>query len=170
MAELYKIVGELYKNPVPSMPIIKEIHKEEKVQDIWGVKDLTPVPYLKAGNIRRKIKISKKKKIEATKAASRQDELDHQTRVREISMEADSSRPKNTAYLSSSTALPLDPLLSALAIIGATTNMSIPDLNGTTDAESGDRPESPMLTLLELVPSAPRYVITPIFTLYKHWG
>lgn len=43
IAELKKAIKELHKRPFLSTPIIKEIQKEIKVEEIQGVGDLTPL-------------------------------------------------------------------------------------------------------------------------------
>lgn len=56
LVELRKVVKDLRGRLVLSMSIIEEIQDEEKVQNIWGIRDLTPAVDTDGGEKKKKKK------------------------------------------------------------------------------------------------------------------
>lgn len=61
---LQKAVVELKNKPILQMIIIKEIQDEEEVQDIWNIRDSTPMADVLVGMKRRKNKKQKTRRTE----------------------------------------------------------------------------------------------------------
>lgn len=71
------------------MPIIMDIHKEEEIQNIWGVRgqDTASIEYDYDRPKKKESKKSEKKYVKDAKVASIQNEQDYQTKVREMEIE-----------------------------------------------------------------------------------
>lgn len=81
---------------------------------------------------------------------------------------AGSSRLTDVIDLRSSIAMsPPEMTLSAATTIGDTAYLSTPVTTEAFDHESGDHTKSPILILLELAPSVPRYILAHWF-FFKH--
>ncbi|KAF3660123.1 hypothetical protein FXO38_12292, partial [Capsicum annuum] len=106
-------VEDLYKRPLPSLPIIKEIHEEEEIPGTWGVRESDTTIGVNDGESNRKKKKRNRKEIEVVRAESLQTERDRKTRVHEMAARVGSSRVIDATDLSNSTAPSPDSPLSA---------------------------------------------------------
>lgn len=140
-AELWMAVKGLHTRVVLSMPIIKEFHKEEEVQNIWGIKDSTTPAGADNGENGWKKKKTKrtteKENFKAVKVASIHCENNRQWRIHLVVGRAGIYQPTNVANLSNSAALLPKLLLSAPATTSSTIDTSIVAPTGSSDDKSG---------------------------------
>lgn len=137
---------ELHERPILSITIIEEIPREPVVENIWAVDDLTQAGNFKEGRERRirreRDKVQKNKTLRRQKIASVQDELDRQTQ--EVVVGPGSSTPNDISSMSSNTALPPEPPVSAQVTIGATIVEDVLKAIGSTTDESRARSKGPL--------------------------
>lgn len=94
------------------------------------------------------MKRANKDNVEAAKVGNIQSELNWSASIREIATGAGSSWPTDTVDVSSSAALPLDPLLITPVTTGASFDTTFLSSVQTTNAQNGDHAKAPQATTI----------------------
>lgn len=139
VAEIKKMVDELYDRPFIPSPVVAEVELGIYVQNMLQILD--PVEEPQDNRKKRKHRSSlKKDAIKKAKVDSLQSEQDRQARVQEMHIRAGSLRLTVIDIEGGSDAdLPIDLHASALVIIGATMEDSLSTLDWMTNKDCGTR-------------------------------